>query len=152
LLVWYENWGGSNMQDSQTNLQLKQRLLKGWEEHHEEFRLLSEVYDQKWQEMKEAKLKTGHYLFRIMFNECPNMKFLMMDSYGDARRYLCNLSEKELLEIVEAFDDYVEFFLRKIYTTISDYDDRLTLGKNRCYVMGAEKCYYLRQDKRKRNK
>ena len=139
------------MMDSETsasNLRLKQGLLTKWDKYHQEFVLLSDVYEKKWKQMKEAKLRTGRYVFKILFSECPNMEFLMENDYGNARRRLNKLSEKQLIELTEMFDDYIDFFRRRLTSSISDYSDRLMIGKHNCYAMSAEKCYYLRQKKK----
>ena len=127
------------------NLKVKQRLLCIWEEHHLEFEKLHSDYDEVYNRMIEEKLRHGRNMFEHVLVQYPDIKFLQFDDYGDARRFLNCLSEADLINLLEAIDDFYESTpYRELYSTICLYNDRLTRkNKTKCYAVVAG-CYQKR--------
>ncbi len=124
------------------NLALRQNLLRIWEDHHLDYQKLHFDYEAIYEKMVEEKLKTGRNVFDHVMRQFPNIKYLQFEDYGDARRFLCKLDEKDLIELIEVLDDFYESVpYRELYSTICLYNDKLARkGKKKSYA-NVTGCY-----------
>ncbi len=127
------------------NLALRQNLLKIWENHHLDFQKLHFDYEEIYEKMVEEKLRTGRNVFDHVMRQYPNIKLLQFENYGDARRFLCELDEAELIDLIEVLDDFFESVpYKELESATALYRDRLNQkngGKTYAVVTG---CYQRR--------
>ena len=132
------------MDEDKNLLKLKQRLLCIWEDHHQDFEKLHSDYDEVYNKMVEEKLRHGRNIFDHVLTQYPNIKFLQFNDYGDARRFLSNLSECDLIDLLEAIDDFFESVpYKELKSATGLYWDRLNRKKCSCYAC-ISGCYQKR--------
>ncbi len=124
------------------SLKLKQNLMIIWEDHHLDFKHLRIDYEEVYGKMIEEKLRAGRNVFEHVMTLYPNLKFLLFENYGEARRFISNLKESDLIELIEVLDDFFESMpYKSLKSATCLYRDRLNRKKNiKCYAV-VSGCY-----------